>query len=66
VGGASFQHRPTTDLQYADSKAGTHDLEFPHRGMQGGIKEESKGRDRHPPGGWRVPLPTTLGVVVGE
>jgi len=25
--------------------------------MQGGIKAESKRRDRHPSGGWRVPLP---------
>jgi len=32
--------------------------------MQGGIKAESKGRDRHPSGGWREPLRTTLGVVI--
>ncbi len=29
--------------------------EFPRRGMQGGIKGKSKGRDRHPSGGWREP-----------
>jgi len=46
--GASFQHRPTTDFQYADSKGGMPGREFPRRGMQGGIKAESKGRDRHP------------------